>query len=99
MPGFDGTGPAGLGPMTGGGRGFCSSRGIGANLRARGIPSGAGYGYPYRGVGPFVPGAMPFVPQMTREQELDFLKTETQALRGHLKEIEARIQELSAKKE
>ena len=25
MPGFDGTGPAGMGPMTGGGRGFCSS--------------------------------------------------------------------------
>jgi hypothetical protein len=23
MPGFDGTGPAGQGPMTGGGRGFC----------------------------------------------------------------------------
>ncbi|HHW54697.1 MAG: DUF5320 domain-containing protein [bacterium] len=23
MPGFDGTGPRGLGPMTGGGRGFC----------------------------------------------------------------------------
>ncbi|ODS40261.1 MAG: hypothetical protein A7315_09130 [Candidatus Altiarchaeales archaeon WOR_SM1_79] len=24
MPGFDGTGPRGLGPLTGGGRGFCS---------------------------------------------------------------------------
>ena len=24
MPGFDGTGPMGLGPMTGGGRGFCN---------------------------------------------------------------------------
>jgi hypothetical protein len=24
MPGFDGTGPMGQGPMTGGGRGFCS---------------------------------------------------------------------------
>jgi hypothetical protein len=23
MPGFDGTGPIGLGPLTGGGRGFC----------------------------------------------------------------------------
>jgi len=23
MPGFDGTGPAGQGPMTGGGRGYC----------------------------------------------------------------------------
>ena len=24
MPGFDGTGPMGQGPMTGGGRGFCA---------------------------------------------------------------------------
>lgn len=24
MPGFDGTGPRGLGPITGGGRGFCA---------------------------------------------------------------------------
>ena len=24
MPGFDGTGPAGRGPMTGGGRGYCN---------------------------------------------------------------------------
>jgi hypothetical protein len=24
MPGFDGTGPGGIGPMTGGGRGFCA---------------------------------------------------------------------------
>jgi len=24
MPGFDGTGPSGQGPMTGGGRGFCA---------------------------------------------------------------------------
>jgi len=24
MPGFDGTGPQGLGPMTGGGRGYCA---------------------------------------------------------------------------
>jgi hypothetical protein len=41
MPGFDGTGPAGMGPMTGGARGWCN-------------PYGAPYGpytpyrYPYR---------------------------------------------------
>jgi hypothetical protein len=27
MPGFDGTGPAGMGPMTGGGRGWCNPYG------------------------------------------------------------------------
>jgi hypothetical protein len=26
MPGFDGTGPRGLGPFTGGGRGYCALR-------------------------------------------------------------------------
>ncbi len=26
MPGFDGTGPRGFGPMTGGGRGYCAMR-------------------------------------------------------------------------
>lgn len=36
MPGFDGTGPAGMGPMTGGGRGWCNPYG----------PLYAGYG-PY----------------------------------------------------
>jgi hypothetical protein len=29
MPGFDGTGPRGTGPMTGGGRGFCVLSGTG----------------------------------------------------------------------
>jgi hypothetical protein len=31
---------------------------------------------------------------MTREQELDFLKSEAQAAKGQLEEIEARISEL-----
>jgi len=46
MPGFDGTGPAGRGPMTGGGRGYCSPYGpgyqdyrpYGAAPRAYGAP-------------------------------------------------------------
>lgn len=29
MPGFDGTGPLGMGPMTGGGRGFCAMPNMG----------------------------------------------------------------------
>ncbi len=38
MPGFDGTGPRGMGPMTGGGRGFCSPWGIGAAVRTGAVP-------------------------------------------------------------
>lgn len=39
MPGFDGTGPRGQGPMTGWGAGYCGSRGF---RRLGGVP---GYGY------------------------------------------------------
>ena len=60
MPGFDGTGPRGMGPMTGGGRGFCNpyyAQGrtpyIGANPYSTPYstgympPYGAGYSTPY----------------------------------------------------
>jgi len=36
---------------------------------------------------------------MTREQELEFLKTEAQNLRDELKELEARIGQLPTEKE
>jgi hypothetical protein len=42
MPGFDGTGPGGYGPMTGGGRGYCAP-GSGGAFR-RGFGGGYGYG-------------------------------------------------------
>jgi len=96
MPGFDGTGPRGMGPMTGGGRGFCSPWGIGAGYRSYGRSPGMGYGYPYYGAGPAAPGAVPFAPQMTREQEFDFLKNQAQAMRGQLEQLESRIQQLGS---
>ncbi len=105
MPGFDGTGPRGMGPMTGGGRGFCSPRGIGAALRGYGIPPVTGYGYPYYGgmEAPYpsygVPaGAVPSAPQMTREQELEFLKNQANAIKSQLEQIEARTRELEVEK-
>lgn len=53
MPGFDGTGPMGMGPMTGGGRGFCAMP-IGPYG-----PSGYGMGqFPYSApYGPYYTGA------------------------------------------
>src|SRR4030042_2498287 len=95
MPGFDGTGPRGMGPMTGGGRGFCSPWGIGASRRAYGLPQWEGYRYPYYATGQFVPGVMPYAPQMSSDQELGFLKQEAEAMRAELKEIEARIKVLA----
>ena len=94
MPGFDGTGPMGMGPMTGGGRGFCSPRGIRA-AGAYGFPRWTGYAYPYYGPGPFFPSAAPFTPPMSREQEIGFLKDEAGALKRTLEEIDARIKELA----
>lgn len=118
MPGFDGTGPRGMGPMTGGGRGFCSPWGIGAALRGGFVPPSPYAPYPfYRGYAPYggampyggsapyggvmpygssAPYGTPFSPQMTKEQELDFLRSEAQTIKERLEQVEARINELTA---
>ena len=112
MPGFDGTGPRGMGPMTGGGRGFCSPWGRGRIYNfgggyGFGLRHGSGRGYrfgmgvPYTGAVPYgyagAPvGADPYAPQMTREQELDFLRSQAEAIKGQLEQIDARIKELEA---
>ena len=98
MPGFDGTGPMGMGPMTGGGRGFCSPWGIRGAVHTYGHPRWMGYGYPYYGAGAYTPGIAPFTPSVSREQEFAFLKQQAQAMRAQLGEIEARISELSTEK-
>ncbi|MHC1578587.1 MAG: DUF5320 domain-containing protein [Dehalococcoidia bacterium] len=41
-----------------------------------------------------VPAAGPYAPQMSREQELDFLKSQAEAIKGQLEQIDARIKEL-----
>jgi hypothetical protein len=79
--------------MTGGGRGFCNPWGIGA-ARTYGFPRWA-YASPYYGAY----GFGPFAPRMTGERELEFLKTEAEALRQELKVLEDRIGQLSAERE
>jgi hypothetical protein len=39
-------------------------------------------------------GADPYAPQMTREQELDFLRNQAEAIKGQLEQIDARTKEL-----
>ncbi len=92
MPGFDGTGPNGMGPMTGGGRGFCNpSRGIPHQYA---FPPRFNYAFPrYGGY-----GFQPYAPRPTREQELEFLRGQAEALRGELKELETEIEKLSTGK-
>ncbi len=113
MPGFDGTGPGGMGPMTGGGRGFCNpagtSRGWFGRGGGRGFGRGQGWGFGLgRGFGrrswgptyydaPYAaapPMGNPYAPPMSREQEVDFLQNQAQAIKEELESIEARINDL-----
>ena len=66
-------------------------------------PFGAGQAsYPFQGGAPTgampgmppAPGAAPFAPQMTREQELDFMKSQAEAIKGQLEQIESRMRDL-----
>ena len=86
MPGFDGTGPRRMGPMTGGGRGFCSPRGIGASRRGRG-----------RGYGAAPVASYGYSPGITAEQEMDSLRSQAQAMSEQLEQIQKRLQELEGK--
>ena len=45
------------------------------------------------------PGGVPYAPQMSREQEVDFLKEEANAVKAQLEEIEARINDLESAQE
>jgi len=52
-------------------------------------------GYPsYNNPSAMPYGGNPYVPQMTREQELDFLRSQTEAMKGQLEQIGARMKEL-----
>ena len=94
MPGFDGTGPGGMGPMTGGGRGFCSPRGIGAGRRGYAFPRWPRYGRPYYGAGPYPFGVGAYPPAMTAEEGLEGLRAESQQIARHLDDIQRRIADL-----
>jgi len=56
------------------------------------MPYGSYAGAPMGGV----PGADTYAPQMSREQELDFLKNQSQTLKNRLEQINSRLKELEA---
>ncbi len=99
MPGFDGTGPNGMGSMTGGGRGFCRPWGMRTGRRWSGRPQGWGYNSPYYGTGQYASAPVSFVPRVSREQEIDFLKEQARAMKEDLEHIEARMAELGRNEE
>jgi hypothetical protein len=100
MPGYDGTGPLGGGPMTGGGFGYCGtgrrpSYGLGGRAFYGGFGGrGPGFG---RGRGLRRAGAQAFGywQPLSRGPEpgLAELQQEARDLRAYLKDVEARIVE------
>lgn len=81
MPAFDGTGPAGRGPMTGWGRGPCAGSG-----------RGMGRGFGRRGFCGFF-GRQRSAPA----DEKTMLAEEVQAISEYLKDLQARQKELGGK--
>ena len=84
MPGFDGTGPRGFGPMTGGARGFCVTP-------AGNIGAGYGRGFAYRGYGPDY-GPVNQAPP--NQQEIVQLRNDINQLLNELENLEARIDQM-----
>ena len=89
MPGFDGTGPRGFGPMTGGGRGFCAVPTAAWRPRHRGFGGWGGYGMRWRSP---LYWQQPVASQLSHDEELDILRDEAEAMRAELKRIESRIE-------
>ena len=91
MPGFDGTGPMGMGPMTGGGRGYCvapvseiRTRPFGRRFFGRGCGRGWRNQLDATGLPRWARGA----------NEAEVLKEEAGFLKEELKAIEDRIEML-----
>jgi len=101
-PGWQGRSPTGLGPgasylMTGQWP-TPQAQSYWQAMQAGQAPYPA-YGAPAAAGAPPAPGAAPFAPQMPREQELGFLKSQADAIKGQLEQIESKVRELEGKTE
>ena len=109
MPGGNRTGPAGMGPMTGRGAGFCAGyntpgysnpvvgRGMGMG-RGRGMGFGRGFGRGFAGAGNAGAYPVPVAQTLTQEQELEGLKGQAEYIESSLDQIKARIEALQNQK-
>jgi hypothetical protein len=68
-------------------------------LHNAGYPPPWSYEPPAYNQEPPYPGYAPFTPQMTREEELDYLKNQAEAAKEQLDQIESRIRDLEGEKE
>ena len=109
MPRGDGTGPMGMGPMTGRAAGFCTGygmpgfqnpaigrfgRGMGWG-RGRGMGGWGGFRFGFPFTQP-VYGAIPAFATYPKEQEMDWLKGQAKVIEDQLKGIQQRISELES---
>jgi hypothetical protein len=86
--------------------GFGQGRSVGRGGGMGGLPRcgyflggpGATAPWPYQppvyGQQPVVPGYAPFSPQMTKEEELDYLKNQAEAIKEQLDQIDSRMRDL-----
>jgi len=92
MPGYDGTGPRGMGPMTGGGRGYCATGVGGSNqigFGSRRWPRWGGYG---RGFGwRSNAAAVPMDAPATNFVDTEGLLEQIRVLTSRVEELAARL--------
>ena len=109
MPGGDGTGPMGMGPMTGRAFGFCAGYGAPGYMNQipqRGFRAGLGCGRRFGGGwrnmfhATGLPGwarvGVPYAATPAPEQELAVLKQQADNFGNALEEIRKRIQEIES---
>jgi len=112
MPGFDGTGPMGQGPMTGGGRGYCVvPLGAAGRQSEKGFFYGRGAGRGWRNCfyATGLPGWMRaqkgmqafggFGRAVSKEDDVEMLKSQADFLKQQLDDTQARIKDLEGKQE
>ena len=103
MPGGNGTGPMGMGPMTGRGAGNCAGlptagyantmpgRGFARGRGGRGSGRGFGRGMGFRGTSPNA-----YNPAISSQEEAKILKTQASSMQNEINSINARIKELES---
>lgn len=108
MPRGDGSGPAGMGPMTGRAAGFCAGYNVPGYMNPYGGRMGGGFGrgrgrwwgapYPAAGWGtppyggPY--GGYPYAPSYSAEQEKEALQNQVKFFEDQLSALQQRIEEL-----
>src|SRR6056297_3492046 len=113
MPAGDGTGPAGMGPMTGRAAGYCAGYSVPGYMnsvprRGAGFGRGRGFGRGYRrpvavpvNNRPYPNQSYPYYNQVNNgsvEGEIEYLENTAQALKSDLDDIKERLEELKKEK-